>query len=39
MAGIGEQFALLGGFDDAAELHHRDAVTDMGHDREIVSDE
>src|SRR5258706_9326430 len=39
MAGIGEQFALLCGFDNAAEIHYRDAVTDMGHHSEIMCDE
>src|SRR5258705_7626819 len=39
MAGIGEPFALLVGFDNAGEIHYRDAVTDMGHHGEIMRDE
>src|SRR6266571_1645843 len=39
MARIGEQFALLCGFDDSAEIHHRDAMTDMGHHGKIMCDE
>src|SRR4051812_17424809 len=39
MAGICEQFGLVGDLDNAAEIHHRDAVADVGDDGEIVRDE
>ena len=39
MPRVGEQFGLLGDLDDAAEIHHGDAVADMGDDGEIVRDE
>ena len=35
----GEQRLLVGVFDDAAEIHHRDAVADVLDHREIVRDE
>ena len=35
----GEQRALVGALDDAAEVHHRDARRDVLDDREIVRDE
>src|SRR5437773_2132987 len=36
MARVGEQLSLLCKFDDASEIHYRDAVTDVGHHREIM---
>src|SRR3954463_10001294 len=39
MARIVEQVGLLGDLDDAPQIHHSDAVTDMGNDGEIVRDE
>ena len=39
MPGIAEQLVLVGDLDDAAEIHHGDAVADMGDHREVVRDE
>jgi hypothetical protein len=39
MARVGEQLGLVGYLDDAAEIHHGDAVADMGDDRKVVRDE
>ena len=39
MTRIGEQRIGGAGLDDAAEIHHGDAVGDVLHDREIVADE
>ena len=39
MQRIVEQFVAVGEFDDAAEIHHRDALAEMPHHREIVRDE
>src|SRR5450631_982709 len=39
MTGICEQLGLLRNLDNAAEIHHGDAVADMGHDGEIMRDE
>ena len=39
MARVGEQLGLVGDLDDAPEIHHGDAVADMGDDREIMRDE
>ena len=39
MQRLREQRALVGVFDDAAEIHHRDAVADVLDHREIVGDE
>ena len=39
MLGRGEEVARGGKLDDAAEVHHRDPLTDMLHDRQIMGDE
>ena len=39
VARVGEQFVGRRGLDDAAEIHHGDAVGDVLHHREIVRDE
>ena len=39
MGGPAEQVVGAGDLHDAAEIHHRDAVRDVTHDREIVRDE
>ena len=39
MAGAFEQFGLRCDLDNAPEIHHRDAVADMGDDGEIMGDE
>ena len=39
MARVPEQLGLVGDLDNAAEIHHRDAVADMGDDGEIMRDE
>ena len=39
MQRIGEQRGLVRVFDDTPEIHHRHAMADMLHDREIVRDE
>ncbi len=39
MTRVREQLALLRNLDDAAEIHHRDAVADMGDDGEVMRDE
>jgi hypothetical protein len=35
--GVAVEVACRGEFDDAAEIHHRDAVGDVFHHREIVA--
>jgi len=37
MTRISEQFALVRDLDDTAEIHHRDAMADVRHDREIMA--
>ena len=39
MSGSVEHLAALTGFDDAAKIHHGDAVGDVAHHRKIVGDE
>ena len=39
MSGSVEHLATLTGFDDAAKIHHGDAVGDVAHHRKIVGDE
>ena len=36
---LGVELGARRDLDDAAEIHHRDAMTDMAHNREIVGDE
>src|SRR3954452_3209623 len=38
MTRVGEQLGLFCDLDDASEIHHRNAMTDMRDDRQIVSD-
>jgi hypothetical protein len=39
MQRVVEQLVAIGQLDDAAEIHHRDTLTEMPHHREIVGDE
>src|SRR5215470_14905823 len=39
MQRVVEQLVAIGQLDDAAEIHHRDTLTEMPYDREIVGDE
>src|SRR5277367_5835148 len=39
MARVPEQHGLVSDFDNTAEIHHRDAVADMGDDSEVMGDE